>query len=175
MCVICCVCVCVSVCMHVCVCVCHCVCSCMRVCVCACMHSCVSLCVCSLQDFGDTIPGHGGIVDRFDCQFLMASFVHVYNSSFIKWAAKRLLEGTVVGFFFLSYICYWHVNNFSGLILMVIILKFYVLITNLFRNGGGGVVQQCPYQMLTFSQTHSSVKICFVFVGVAEGSIMKNH
>ena len=37
-----------------------------------------------LQDFGDTIPGHGGLVDRFDCQLLMATFVHVYHSSFIK-------------------------------------------------------------------------------------------
>ncbi len=37
-----------------------------------------------LQDFGDTIPGHGGIMDRFDCQFLMATFVHVYHSSFVR-------------------------------------------------------------------------------------------
>ena len=30
------------------------------------------------------IPGHGGIMDRFDCQFLMATFVNVYISSFIR-------------------------------------------------------------------------------------------
>ncbi|CAK9300647.1 unnamed protein product [Gordionus sp. m RMFG-2023] len=37
-----------------------------------------------IKDFGGMIPGHGGVMDRFDCQVLMATFVHVYYSSFIK-------------------------------------------------------------------------------------------
>jgi phosphatidate cytidylyltransferase len=35
-----------------------------------------------IKDFAQTIPGHGGFMDRFDCQFFMSTFVYVYLNSF---------------------------------------------------------------------------------------------
>jgi len=37
-----------------------------------------------IKDFGHSIPGHGGMTDRMDCQFLMGVFTYVYYSSIIR-------------------------------------------------------------------------------------------
>ncbi|QRV79217.1 phosphatidate cytidylyltransferase [Ceratobasidium sp. AG-Ba] len=38
----------------------------------------------NIKDFGHSIPGHGGMTDRMDCQFLMGMFSYVYLSSVVR-------------------------------------------------------------------------------------------
>ena len=37
-----------------------------------------------IKDFGDSIPGHGGMTDRMDCQVVMAAFSYIYYHTYIE-------------------------------------------------------------------------------------------
>ena len=37
-----------------------------------------------IKDFGDSIPGHGGMTDRMDCQIVMAAFSYIYYHTYVE-------------------------------------------------------------------------------------------
>ena len=54
----------------------------------------------NVKDFGDSIPGHGGMTDRMDCQFIMGLFSFMYYQSFIamnKASVGSVLELAIQG------------------------------------------------------------------------------
>ncbi|POW02088.1 hypothetical protein PSTT_12042 [Puccinia striiformis] len=49
----------------------------------------------NIKDFGHTIPGHGGLTDRFDCQFIMGLFTYFYYSSMVKEDDDNLIMRSI--------------------------------------------------------------------------------
>ncbi|QDS71022.1 hypothetical protein FKW77_008043 [Venturia effusa] len=54
----------------------------------------------NIKDFGDSIPGHGGVTDRMDCQFIMGTLTYMYYQGFIathKTSVGQVLEMAIAG------------------------------------------------------------------------------
>ena len=45
-----------------------------------------------IKDFADTIPGHGGVTDRMDCEMLNGAFVYIYLSQFVFYDGAKIMD-----------------------------------------------------------------------------------
>ena len=48
-----------------------------------------------IKDFADTIPGHGGVTDRMDCEMLNGAFVYIYLSQFVFYDEAKIMNGII--------------------------------------------------------------------------------
>ena len=48
-----------------------------------------------IKDFADTIPGHGGVTDRMDCEMLNGAFVFIYLSQFVFYDESKIMNGII--------------------------------------------------------------------------------
>ena len=46
----------------------------------------------NIKDFGHSIPGHGGMTDRMDCQFMMGMFSYYSSLVRVSCARKGLIQ-----------------------------------------------------------------------------------
>jgi len=48
-----------------------------------------------IKDFADSIPGHGGFADRFDCHIVCAFFVYMYLTQVVyrgNYGVERVFD-----------------------------------------------------------------------------------
>ena len=45
-----------------------------------------------IKDFADTIPGHGGLTDRMDCEMLNGAFVYIYLNQFVFYDGAKIMD-----------------------------------------------------------------------------------
>ena len=45
-----------------------------------------------IKDFADTIPGHGGVTDRMDCEMLNGAFVYIYLNQFVFYDGAKIMD-----------------------------------------------------------------------------------
>ena len=56
-----------------------------------------------IKDFADTIPGHGGVTDRMDCQVLNAAFVYIYLNQFVFYDGAKIINSILKKIMKLNY------------------------------------------------------------------------
>ena len=56
-----------------------------------------------IKDFADTIPGHGGLTDRMDCQLLMGIFTYVWIRQFVFFDEKKAFDSLLKKIDLLNY------------------------------------------------------------------------